>query len=351
MNAADNSPAAANMRPLLPLNAKQAAAPMTDTPISKTLRDIALEWLLRVQQAPQDETLRAALAHWLNAAPEHAAAYQKAQRAWQLTGQLAPATAAQWPLDAATSPAVAVLKPRRRWPQTAAIGLAACLLIALAPSLWLRLQADYRTGFAEQRQVELADGSVVRLDAASAITVSYSAQRRDIKLLRGQAFFEVKPDATRPFHVQAGDVDVRVTGTAFNVAVRPDGETVAVDHGSVQVRDVPGNTLLSPSLTAGQTLSTNDHQRPPTLSQVPVSQVAAWRNRQLIANNERLGDVVQALQRYVPGKVILSDPALADKRITGLYDLNHPAQALQAMLQPHGGKLDTYSDYLWVISR
>ncbi|MCF5724986.1 DUF4880 domain-containing protein, partial [Pseudomonas syringae] len=60
-------------------------------------RDQALDWLLRVQQAPQDADLQAQLAQWCAIDEANAKAYRKAQRMWQMTGQLAPTTAQQWP--------------------------------------------------------------------------------------------------------------------------------------------------------------------------------------------------------------------------------------------------------------
>ncbi|MFJ4056595.1 FecR domain-containing protein [Pseudomonas sp. NPDC089743] len=121
----------------------------------------------------------------------NAQAYGKAERVWRLTGQLAPATAEQWPLQLA--PARVLPLPwkktaRRRWLGAA---VAACLIVVVAPSLSLRLQADYRTTQGGTRDATLADGSVVQLDSDTAIAVDYSGDHRDVKLLTGQAFFEV----------------------------------------------------------------------------------------------------------------------------------------------------------------
>lgn len=347
MNTPDHSRGTRDMRPLPLLPATEAPCPMTDKDPASHLRDTALHWLMRVQQAPDDVAVHSALQQWLEADPAHAAAYQKAQRVWQLTGQLLPSTTAQWPQPVAE---VVRLKPRRRWPQVLAAGLAACLVVALAPRLWLNLQADYRTGVAEQQRVPLPDGSVVRLDAGSAIKVALGEHRRDVTLLRGQAFFEVAPDAARPFHVQAAGLDVRVTGTAFNVELQPDGQRVAVDHGSVQVTD-SRQQLLSPGLTAGQTLRVDERSHAVTLANVPVSQVAPWRDGQLIVDNQRLGDVIRTLERYVPGRIVLNDAGLGDLRITGLYNLREPGLALQAMLGAHGGHVREIGGYLWIVSR
>ncbi|MDE1169145.1 MAG: FecR domain-containing protein [Pseudomonas sp.] len=320
---------------------------MPDAEPATALHDIALDWLLRAQQAPADPTLQAALAHWLQTAPEHQAAYRKAERIWHLTGQLPASTTEQWPLP----PALPVAARReRRWPAWAA-GLAACLLLALAPHLWLQAQADYQTTLSERRSVDLPDGSRVHLDANSAIVVTFSGNRRNVELLKGQAFFRVAPDASKPFHVLAADLDVTVTGTAFNVDLGPGNESVAVDHGSVRVQQRADGKVLSPGLIAGQQLNYDPADRNVVLGQLPVSQIAPWRQHQLIANNARVGDVVRQLERYLPGKVVLRDDALADLRVTGLYDLEQPDAALRAVLQPHGGKVVVFWGYVRVVSR
>lgn len=347
MNAASDSRAHEDMRPLPLFNATQALSNMPHMEIAKTLRDIALEWLIRIQQAPQDQALRAALADWLDAAPEHANAYEQAQRIWQLTGQLAPTTSEQWPLGTANQ--VAALKPRRRWPRWIALAAAVCVLIGTAPTLKVSLQSDYRTGLNEQQRVELDDGSVVLLDSDTAISINMQAARREVQLLKGQAFFEIATDVNRPFHVLAGDLDVRVTGTAFSVELGPQGNKVAVDHGSVEVTDTHHQKLVSTGVGAGQSLSLDNDRV--IMAEVTINQISPWRNRQLVADNQRIADVVLALQRYVPGKIVINDAQLAEQRITGLYSLDQPALALQAMLQPHGGNVATYTKYLWVISR
>ena len=322
---------------------------MTSADRVSSRRDQALDWLLRIQQAPHDAQLRAELAQWCASDVANAQAYGKAERVWRLTGQLAPATAEQWPEQPATARVLQLprKKPARRWWLGAAV--AACLMVAIAPSLSLRLQADYRTAQGETRDVTLADGSVVQLDSDTAIAVDYSGDHRDVKLLTGQAFFEVMPDKAKPFHVRADAIKVTVTGTAFNVVLRPGRAGVDVQHGSVRVEDAVDGHVLSDALTAGERLRYVDG-----LVQVNTfvpSQAAAWRQGQLIADDQRVAELVQELARYLPGKVLLRDDALGDKRVTGVYDLRKPEAALRAVLLPHGGDVHSYGPWLLVLSK
>ena len=308
-------------------------------------RDQALDWLLRAQQAPQDADLQAQLARWCALDEANAKAYRKAERMWQLTGQLAPTTAPQWPKPVVHSIARPVARPRRtrRW---VAAAIAACLVVALAPSLLLRWQADYRTGFGETRDITLSDGSVVQLDSYSAIAVDIAGNHRDVKLLSGQAFFKVMPDKSKPFHVWTHTLQVTVTGTAFNVDTQQD--SVAVQQGSVNVNERQAGRQLA-SLVPGQHLTLRGGQA--ELSAFAPSQAAAWRQGQLIADDLPISDVLTQLRRYTPAIIVLRDKQLGAQRVTGVYDLRKPQAALQAVLQPYGAKVTAYSPWVLVLSK
>lgn len=318
---------------------------MTSADLTANCREQALDWLLRLQQAPHDQALREQFEQWLASEPAHAEAYRKAERLWRLSGQLAPATAERWPTPAEVVQLPVRRKTPRRWWLGAAA--AACLMLALAPSLSLRLEADYRTAQGETREVTLADGSVVQMDSDTAIAVDYSASQRDVRLLAGQAFFEVVTDKTKPFHVRADGVRVTVTGTAFNVVLRPGRVGVDVQHGSVRVED--SAQVLAAALTAGQRLRYRDGQA--QVSGFSPSQAAPWRQGQLIADDQPIAELVQELANYLPAEVLLRDDTLGAKRVTGVYDLRKPEAALRAVIRPHGGEVRSYGPWLMVLSK
>ncbi|MGE7990065.1 FecR family protein [Pseudomonas sp. NPDC089554] len=318
---------------------------MMSADLSSSRNEQALDWLLRLQQAPHDMPLREQFEQWLEQHADNAEAYRKAAQLWQLSEQLAPATRAHWPATAEVLPLPVAHKNTRRWWLVAAV--AACLMLAVAPSLTLRLQADYRTAQGETRDITLADGSVVQLDSDTAISVDYSDNQRDVRLLTGQAFFKVMPDKAKPFQVRADAIRVTVTGTAFNVELRPSSIGVDVQHGSVRVED--SAKVLANALTAGQRLRYLDGQA--QLSVFVPSQAAAWRQGQLIADDQPVAEVVQALAHYLPGKVLLRDDALGTRRVTGVYDLRKPEAALRAVLRPHGGEVNSYGPWLLVLGK
>lgn len=321
------------------------------------LTHTALDWLLRIQQSPEDAALRTELAAWLAIDSRHVEAYRKAQRVWQLTGMAQAATSApaiERPsatadLAAAAAPAARPLRPRRRrWPALLAGSLAACLLIQVAPEAYLRYQSDYRTGLGQQRSIELDDGSRVRLDSRSAIAVAFDGNRREVRLLGGQAFFEVTPDKSRPFTVDADGLQITVTGTAFNVAMRPSQLAVAVQHGSVRVAE--GSETLAEALHAGDRLQWRGSGQV-LRDTLPVAQIAAWQQGRLVVRDARIAEVLDELRPYLPGKLALRDDELGDKRITGVYDLHDPDAALRAVIQPYQGRVSTWTAWLRVVDR
>lgn len=320
------------------------------------LRHIALDWLLRIQQSPEDAELRSELAIWLAVDSSHVEAYRKAERVWRLTGmaQAAATPVHTEPLvvsttSAAPAHAARPSRPRRRrWPALLTGSLAACLVVFIAPAAYLAYQSDYSTSLGQQRSIELQDGSRVQLDSQSAIAVDFSGSRREVHLLSGQAFFEVAPDKSRPFTVAADKLQITVTGTAFNVAIRPSQLAIAVQHGSVRVAE--GSSTLAETLQAGDRLRwRNDGEV--TRDKLPVSQIAAWQQGKLVVRDARIADVLDELRPYLPGKLTLRDDGLGDKRITGVYDLRNPDAALRAVIQPYKGQVSSWTGWLRVIER
>lgn len=302
--------------------------------------EAALDWLLREQSDPQG------LQAWLDAAPEHAQAYRKAQKVWGLSGQVMNSPTFDCPLPPPAAPRSR--RPGlRHWLVASAV--AACAVLLVLPD-WQGLGADYHSPRGEHRAVALADGSVVELDSGSAIDVHFSADKRQVTLLRGQAFFSVVAQPGRVFQVQAQGIDVTVTGTAFAVELAPRAIEVSVAKGSVNVADTrPGGTALEP-LKPGQRLSFARTGQGRVRTQVPVEQIAAWRHWQLLAIDQPLSAIVERLREYQPGLILLDDPLLGQRTITAALDLRSPREALQAAIAPLGGQLKRLAPYVLQVS-
>jgi transmembrane sensor len=205
------------------------------------------------------------------------------------------------------------------------------------------------TGTGEIRTVALVDGSRVHLDADTAIAIRYGPDRREIVLLAGQAFFEVAKAPDRPFVVASDAVRTTAIGTAFSVRSDPETISVALQSGVVDVRS-GGPRGHTATLAPGERLRVSRADGRFRRSRVFAETIAAWRERRLIVDSARLADVVRQLDSHYRGRVLLRDAALANARVTGVFDLRHPIDALRAIVRTQRGSVLQVTPYLAVVS-
>lgn len=316
----------------------------------------ATEWLILLQEEPDDAELRGRFEAWLKASPENESAWASTRTFSDVAALLPAARAAA---RAAPVPAgrraVSVERPRprrsvgRRWAMPVlALAAAACLAVWAGPAMFIHLYADQATGIAELRQLDLPDGSRVTLAPASAIAVIDDARGRHVRLLSGEAFFQVRPDPARPFRVTARDVEATVLGTSFDVRIGSDDVAVSVEEGIVAVGAAGDPVEAGAKLVAGQFVRVSSAgmirgSEPPEL-------VAAWRHGQLYAQETRLGDAIDQLRRSFAGTIVLTDGDLAERRVTGAYNLADPEDALRGMTRVHGATVRRITPWLLIVS-
>jgi transmembrane sensor len=296
---------------------------------------------LRLEEAPDDQTLRAEYEAWLAQSERHRKAHDTITLLWRNAEELGSPAPASVPAKLA--------KPTPRRPRAFAWGaaaLAACLAVMSFPAIQRWLAADHSTSVAETRQVELEDGSRVSLDAASSISVVYRANQRTVTLLAGQAFFEVVRSTERPFVVSASDVKVMVTGTSFSVGTSSAGIAVEVETGTVKVSR-EGKLLAG--LEAGQRARIAPSGTT-TRGTVTPDEVAAWRDHRIVVYQATIRDVVEQIGRYLPAAIVFHDREIADRLVTGVIDLNRPEEALRSVVDMQKGTVTNITPYLVVIS-
>lgn len=285
----------------------------------------AADWQLRLQEDPLAQP---AFERWLQASDEHRVAWQTMEKLWGALGEITPPRVAQPP---PRSSSVSAIRPtRRRWLSLAVAAGICAVAVIIAPDATLALRSDYQTGVGETRAVQLADGSTITLSPQSALRLA-SGDARQVELMQGQAYFQVAPDAQHPFVARAGELSVRVLGTAFDLELHKDSAEVALEHGQVQAENT--KPPLSERLMPGQRLKLSWPSGLVERSQLDPSQVASWRSGSLFVENQTVADIVARLQRYTPGWIIITDEALKQRRITGVFDLQNPDRALSALAQ------------------
>jgi len=326
----------------------------------------ATAWLLRLSEGEGDAELRAAFETWRTASPLNAESWDRARMAYDLIGRKAPRHQEHWQTYAGTHGAERPLPPSgRHRPMSAhsrpplratrrrvAMGfaLAACFVLVVAgllPGLLLRLEADVVTGTAEMRSLVLADGSRVQLGPESAVELAVGPETRGVRLLKGEAFFEVVPDTSRPFRVEAGDASVTVLGTAFEVRLDGADTLVAVQEGRVRLDGGPAVRSAAAILEAGA--SARVRHGAILRSAVKPDDVAPWRHGELVAIDRPAGEVVAELRRYYDGLIVVQSGAFAARRVSGIYDLEDPVSTLRGVAASHGASLHQISPWLLVI--
>lgn len=303
----------------------------------------AARWLVALEDAPDDAELRGQIDAWRAASPRNEAAWRDTCAVYGLMADTAPQHRPLW--DDRVAP---TLRGGRRWRHAAAgvaLALAACVLMVVGPGLLVRLQADQATSTAEVRSIGLDDGSVVRLAPDSAIDIAYEAGRRRIRLLSGEAFFEVRPDAARPFVVEARGVQTTVLGTSFNVRASADGAEVAVQSGLVRVDAAAAQPPVTLRLEPGEWAQVA-RSGVVARGRMPADEVAPWLGGQIVARDRPMAEIVDDLRRYFAGSIVLVDGDLATRRVTGVYNLADPAGALRAIVGAHGGSVRQVSPWL-----
>lgn len=287
--------------------------------------DAALDWFLRQRDGTHDPQ---ALHDWLQRDPSHLAAFDTVSALWQAPAF--SAAVARLPANLAPAPR------RRRWRPAAAVLLLAGLAAWQAPDLALVLRADQRTAAGEMRRMALPDGSTMLLNSASAVELDFTEGRRQVALLAGEAFFDVRPDPAHPFRVTGGHGSAEVKGTAFAMRRDPGRDAVVLERGRLEVRcdcSAPPVTLLP-----GQATQVSDLGPEPATA-VDASAALAWRDGRAVFQGVTLGAVVDDLSRHWPGRIVVLHRGLRTVPVSGSYRLDDIPGALASLAAASGAHL------------
>lgn len=295
----------------------------------------ALDWMILLQERPDDEAVQAAFRRWRHA-PACDAAWRELDHVGDLIRQV----------DASKrAPPVAAL---RRWKRGLPLAMAACLAgIFVGRAVLPQALANQSTGTGEVRVMRLADGSRITLAPQSAIAVD-GRSARQVRLLRGTGFFEVRHDATHPFRVVVGKVVATDLGTAFEVRRDDDGARIAVREG--RVRAACRHPAIVPvDLGVGDRVALDCFAGSYRTSKVPPSAVASWTQGMLRVTDRPLSEVVEALRPWHRGLLVARGAGMA-RHVTGVYDLRHPDRALAALSRAHGVTVRRTTPWLTIVS-
>jgi transmembrane sensor len=291
---------------------------------SKAQARAATDWVARLSGEPVEADWLAFEA-WLNAAPGHRAAYDRALALSLAIDEQAPVLVDR-ALGAARRPAPV----RRAW-WGAGLAAAAALAVTFAalhsPS---QPKAEvFATAKGERRDVVLSDGTRVALNVDSHLSVVMKRDRRELTLASGEAAFKVVHDPRRPFVVHLGDRDLRDIGTEFDVRREAGLVTVAVREGMVAVGR-PGEERRSLSMGPGSRLEHREGDPGSVVLAADPEDAFAWRAGRLIYRAAPLAEVAADLSRYGADEIRAEGPA-ADVRFTGVLTIGDQAEMIRRL--------------------
>jgi transmembrane sensor len=297
----------------------------------------AARWFAHLQSEAATDGDWLTFERWLQAAPAHAQAYERLERLW-VDLDYAPLARELGGRPMVAARRVLPLRPSTRGPgRRVWIGAAAAIAASLAVVVGLGLHPStlgsqtYETKPGETRDITLADGSHIRLNAASKITVSLGRDARRVQMADAEAVFDVTHDARRPFLIGVGDRQVRVVGTQFNLRHRDASVDLTVSRGTVEVRPADALDSQPTRVTVGQELTHTEGQDAQLLKVADQSSAFAWTNGQLIYKDQPLSDVAADLSRRFAVPVRTADARTAALRFSGVLVTDNEPDVLRRL--------------------
>jgi len=325
----------------------------------ESAQEQARQWIVRIDAGALDTPSRAELRAWLAADPLHAQLLDEHALLWSSAAQAAfPA-----PSQPSRSAAPGGWWGRPRWAGSL-LGLA--VVLAAGAGLWLnpgplpeeqaKAPVNMSTARGQQEKLTLEDGSRMHLNTASAAQVALGDKQRRVVLDRGEAYFDVAKDPSRPFEVVAGHSIVRAVGTRFAVRRLDERRVeVTVFEGLVEVLRPAASPTSAPEpvivrsqplrLAAGQqALDAGDQIVLKTLAPEALEQRLAWQQGRIVFDATPLPEAVEQVNRYSDRPLRLSGSGLQSVKVSGAFSTQDVSVFLRSLEQGFGLHVEQGTD-------
>lgn len=288
----------------------------------------AIAWVIRLHSGVATSEDAEALAQWRGTSPEHEEAFRDALKLWRTFGDGTRRLIAQ--KEATRSQASGLGTARRMLLSRRGIlggalaaSVAAGYVVVRPPlGMWPSLQelsADYRTTKGERRDIALSDSVSLKLNTQTSIAVRSTANEPHIEIISGEAAIVAKRAGAAPLIVDAAAGRITTLGASFNVRCLDGAVSVSCIDGAVDVtwsgRSVHIGKQQQVSYSAAEGLGTP--------SSIDPAQAVAWQDGLLIVRDWPLSRVVDEINRYRPGKIVVMDAQLGRRMVTGTFHLDH----------------------------
>jgi transmembrane sensor len=334
-------------------------------PHSRTaLQKEAQHWLLRLTSGTATAYDARAFKSWCGQSPAHVEAFADMRRLWENLGpaaasftarqqeDVAIATAPAAPLHAPSGPRMQPRRMSRRAFIGGAVAASAAAVMVMRPplNLWPSLTdmvADYHTATGEQKDIELGSDRVLHMNTQTTVNLRKQAGRVvGLELVAGEIQVRNSDTALPSFTVYAGDGRIQIDGqTRCNI------RCIGAD---IQVTGLDGTSTLQYQgrqtvLHTAQRADYGDGRIGPVVA-ADLEATMAWRRRVLIFDGRPLAEVIEEINRYRPGKIILTNPQLAARKVQARISLNQLADIAALIHDEYGAKIDDLPGGIMILS-
>jgi transmembrane sensor len=288
------------------------------------IEEQAARWLARQDAGPLDAEAKAGFDAWIATSTRHRVTYLRLEAAWQRADQLRNTRQ----IPAMPLPRTGLARgPWRRWaPMVAAA--AAVALVVIVPTMddwgWpFAAGQKFSTGVGDRYTAHLQDGSQIELNTNTRLRASVDQTTREVRLDKGEAFFEVVHDDKHPFVVISGDLRIVDVGTKFSVRREGDKLEVVVAEGAVLVEDMAHPNEVTPTLVTqlGMAVAQPKAIRKSLRSEEQVRDSLGWRHGTLVFADRPLREVAAEFNRYNRKQLVVpADGPMGDIRIGGSFE-------------------------------
>lgn len=189
----------------------------------------------------------------------------------------------------------------------------------------------------------LPDGSVVTLNRKSSISYpqEFAGKTRQVRLT-GEAFFDVKPDKSKPFLISVNDVTVKVVGTSFNVKDNAEKTEVIVETGIVEVSRDTQRVRITPREEATIVKASAEMRKGITADEFHNY----YRTRRLFCDGTPLWRLVEILNEAYEADIVIGNQRLKNLPINTTFDQNSLESILGVVSETLSLKVEHHGDQI-----
>jgi transmembrane sensor len=332
----------------------------------------ASDWLAKLDRGDLTASERAAFEAWLAEDPGNKEAIRRIAGFWY--GLDAPLRALYAESSGKSAPRrfAGTLPAMGRW--SAAVAVVTLLAFSAFFFADTRESADetayFSTDIGRSRQISLSDGSTITLNTNSILEQYYSPAQRTVRLVAGEAVFDVAHDPGRPFVVHAADGVIRAIGTRFSVRVDTDNVRVIVTEGRIALQqrlaewdgprdgvepdrsrsDAGTALLLADPIIVQQgeigRIHRSEGASKRVASERDVNENLSWVDGELVFFDRAFQSVVEEIERYTTVELRIEDATLKSRRVTGVIQIGDMDMMLDSIEQTLGVRVERVSPKL-----